>query len=348
MRIYILIWIIGFLLSLKEIFSKKQTKSKILLFFYFFLLTIITGIRYKNGTDYDTYSIIFNNIKSMADYRYIEAGFRFITALTNKFFNYNYNYMVFSIINFYFLYKAVKKLKYPIFSTFIYVNIFFFPYSFNGIRQGLAMSVYAFIIFGKFDKLSRIIYYILGILFHKIMITIFILTEIIKKIKIRIDLKLGLTIFTSFILFSKYFVLFASKFIPKLRGFILVHSHHVLSINGIILRIILLSLISYFLYSNDMDRKMRNIYKIYVMGFLFYGLFINQYLFSTRINMFFRILELYLIPEVFYKIEKKRNKLILFLIIVGLYGGLYLKEMKNESNFPYKVNPYFLEKGSKL
>lgn len=114
------------------------------------------------------------------------------------------------------------------------------------------------------------------------------------------------------------------------------------SLFGVIFRFLNMGIFLYY------DKKIK-IYKykkcliIYSIGFLIYFLLFDLYLFSTRINMFIRILEIYLYSEIFFSIKDLRKKIILFFILSSFMLGSYYKDISNEYNSPYKINPIFLQ-----
>lgn len=316
--------------------------KKNILKIYIVILTIITGMRYFNGYDYGAYQGIFSGIKTIYDYKYLEILFRFIIMLNNMFFKYHFNFIIFSVINFILLYLALKKIKYPMLGLFIYVNIFWINYSFNGIRQGIAMNCFLLALLSS-DRLFIILaLFASGI--HKVSFIIFYLSKCISKCKKRIQYEVFFIIFFSalFYIVSPKFVSFISLFSKKL----FIYSMNFLnySISGLIMRIIILMIILYYRYKNRRDLLYRKMSYIYIVSFLEYVLFYNAYMFGTRINMFLRIIEIILFSRIFYNFsyKQKREKIILYFFMTMLWGSVYYKEVLLPYNSPYRINPYLI------
>lgn len=341
--IYYFIYFLLLILSFYEI-SKKKVKLFYCEKFIYIFLTIITGLRYKNGTDFKNYEEIFRNIENI---HYLENGFTYLIKLNNNIFDYNMNFLILSILNFVLLYYGLKKVKYRFFSLFIYVNIFWIPYSFNALRQSIAMN--CFLIFIQEKKtFKKLLLFFLAVSFHKISLYIFILYFIFEKLNLKLKNTLvkklplmTVPLFFILILSSKKIVYFLSSFIPKLYEYSLIDYDK--SILGIIFRLILIAFISLFWKVFKKDKLYVSLYIFYIFGFLIYGLFYEEYMFSTRINMFIRILELILIPTIIYHIKNISNKLCFFIILVFMIGNIYYKEINYEDNSPYKINHKILK-----
>lgn len=341
--IYYFIYFLLLILSFYEI-SKKEIKLSYWEKFIYIFLTIITGFRYKNGTDFETYEEIFKNIENV---HYLEKGFAYFIKLNNSIFDYNMNFLILAILNFILLYYGLKKVKYRIFSLFIYVNIFWIPYSFNGLRQSIAMN--CFLIFVQEKKaFKKLLLFLIAIGFHKVSFYIFTLYFILEKLNLKIKntllKKLSIICIPLFflLLFStQKIVYFLCRFIPKLYEYSTYEYDS--SILGIFLRLILIIFISYFWKIFKENNLYKSLYIFYIFGFLIYGLFYEEYMFSARINMFIRILELILIPVIIYHIKNIFNKLCYFIFLVIIISSIYYKEINYKHNSPYKINHKILK-----
>ena len=340
--IYYFIWIIVFVFSLLEILNYKINKN--ILRILIFLLIIITGFRYFNGVDYETYSIIFRNIKNTNDYSYMEFLFRLIVVFNNKILDYNYSFIIFSVLNFIFLYFALKKIEYPLLGLFIYINLFWINYSFNGMRQGIAMNCFLLGVLSLSS--SYLILCIISTLIHKVSLAIFFSSKVILMIKKKIKYQNYIIIFFSiiFLVFSKIIIRKLSIIVPKLAYFSV--NFNSFSIKGLIFRVITVIIFIYFESRNYKDIFYRKIFNVYIFRFLEYLLLFDSYMFGTRINMFFRILEIILYSRIFYNLKNKTNKIILFFILSIFWGSIYGKDILSSWNSPYRVNPYFYERNN--
>lgn len=337
--IYCFVWIVAFIFSLLDILNYKINKKFLIIFIFF--LTMITGIRYFNGVDYGTYSSIFKGIKNINDYLYLEILFRLIIVFNNKILNYNYNFMTFSILNFIFLYFALKKIKYPFLGLFIYINLFWINYSFNGMRQGIAMNIFLFALL-----LPNIYFFILAILstaIHKVSLFIFLISKIIFYVKRRIKYQNFI-----FMMCSVLVLIFSPKIIKILRPIIYKldmysASYNYFNISGLFFRIISIIIFIFFEKKINKDIFYKKIFNIYLFSFFEYLLLFNSYMFGTRINMFFRIIEVILYSQIFQYTKDRNKKIVLFLFLSIFWGSVYCKEIFSSDNSPYKINPYFVQ-----
>lgn len=327
-----------FLCSLYELYFNKYKLYKLEKIIYI-ILFLVTALRYDNGSDFRNYYEIFKNINVM-DSNYLEYIFVKVVKLNNLFFNFNFNFILMSGINHIILYYGMRKVKYRFIGLFIYLNVFFLPYSFNAMRQSISMACFLiFVLYNNFWK--KIISFIIAIGFHKISFYIFILYFFVEKIKPKLKISvikkvnyLIMPIFFIGLLFSNKITLFLSNYINKLKIFI--EKDFALSISGLILRIMLIGIILFY-YKKLRNTKL-NIYIFYVIGFLLYGILYSEYMFNTRINMFTRTLEMIIIPEILYKINSRTSKNLIFIIIILILSTVYVKEINLDVNKPYKLN----------
>lgn len=256
----------------------------------------------------------------------------------------NINFFICSVLSFFPLYLAIKNSEYKVLKIFIYLNIFWIPYTFNGMRQGIAMSIFFLIISKKNNFLINLILVIIAYGYHKSIILISILYLVAKIVSKKINIKVlnQITLIFAFvgIILSKYCIKFLEDFIPKLKYFSENFSNY--SVKGICLRFVIFFIFIY-LTKYIKGKKMKDIYVFYCIGLILYCFLSAQYLFSTRINMFVRIVELYLIGKAILHIKSLKKKIIIFLFFSVVYGSVYIKEIYMEENSPYRINPYFKE-----
>ena len=96
--------------------------------------------------------------------------------------------------------------------------------------------------------------------------------------------------------------------------------------------ILVILLINFKTFSNR-DEKLFN---IYILGWICYSIFSFDGMIATRINMFFRIIEIILFANV---IKKKNNRLLrvgLYFFIIIWASLILVVSLNNPYNFPYR------------
>lgn len=144
------LYIIFTLLAILSFFQIANYKIKQYPHFYDFsywiwiwILIFISGFRWENGTDWDTYYTYFNWLKDVTCIGYMEPGFTLLTSFNSHYFNYTTqltSIAILSIVPIALQYKRISP--YPLFSLFIwyatnFANIF-------SVRQTIAISLFVF------------------------------------------------------------------------------------------------------------------------------------------------------------------------------------------------------------
>lgn len=321
--------------------SNEELKEKIFIGVNI-LLVIIASLRHYIGTDYGTYVEIFNGIHSINDYSYLEIGFRFIIVLIKTVtHNSNWLFVVMAAISIYYLYKGIKESsKKPLVSIFIYFNIFYIGYIFNAMRQGFAMSIFLYSLkyFKAKDLKKIIILSIIASTIHSSGLYI-LLAYVLKYVKIEKKLYpyiVGVGVILC--LFNPFEFIITNIPIPVIREKFMVYSQYSENIGlvSIAQRLIILVLL---IINNDKfeDEEDRSILNIYIWGWILYCILSFDGVITTRVNMFFRVLEVILLPNLINKIDDiKMKKLIYVFIVLWTLATLFIN-LRNPDNFPYKI-----------
>ncbi|WP_338587934.1 EpsG family protein [Clostridium baratii] len=170
------------------LYNKINTK-KINFFDYVLLLFLILvcGLRENVGTDYNLYKFYYSNINQNSRF---ELGFKDMIIFSNNLgLSYNTFLLIVSAITMCLFYFLIKKYsRKPASSIFYFVVLGYYAYSFNIIRQMLAISISLFGI--KYIKEKKFIRYLVVILiasiFHStalIMIPVYFLLKLKNNIK---------------------------------------------------------------------------------------------------------------------------------------------------------------------
>lgn len=158
--------IISFLIVICAFWGKKSQLGRI---FAFVLVALFVGLRYKVGTDYESYSNYFH-----ASLFFLEPGFNALITYLSQYENGEaYMFLTMSFVTYLFLYlyvefnNDIKEAGY--FPTILMFTLLTITTTCNGIRQALAASIFVFsTLFIKNRKLPIFLALIgLGFLFHR-------------------------------------------------------------------------------------------------------------------------------------------------------------------------------------
>lgn len=341
--IYYLIFCTLFLFSFNEVFSNRR--KKYLAFVFLIMLLFFAGFRDSLGTDYKTYSLIYYGVNNINDYSYLEIGFRAL-ILFSKFISTEpwSMFLLATSITIIFIGSGIKKSSVlPLFSVFLFFSVFFINYTFNGIRQGISMAIFLFSVesITEDKRLIKVLFYtLLASLFHLSGLFI-LLAYIFAKIPIHKKLyKIFFIILILLFFLSSSISVVADNILPtvlinKLNVFNQNFSESVNIIN-IAQRVIILLLMILFYDKIFIGKKQNRLFKIYFLGFVLYSMFSFQIVFATRINMFFRILEILIFPLILQRSKDIPTKLFFF-IIFSIWAFLLLSsDISNPYNAPYQ------------
>lgn len=306
-------------------------------------LGIIAGFRYYVGTDYGTYLEIFNGINTINDYSYIEFGFRILILFIKMFTNSAVAlFVLMSVLSMLFLYYGIKKLTdKTILSIFIFYGIFYIGYIFNAVRQGFAMCVFLYSIqyFEEKNIVKILICTVIATLIHSSGIYIPI-AYIAYNIKLKDKYYIYILICGLILLLFNPLkqILMHINILgigEKVRTYMSINSNDKLGIVSIVQRLVLISLMLMSL--RLMKEKDKKIFNIYILGWIAYTVFSFQGTISTRINMFFRILEIILLPNIIESITNEKYKKYMYLFIILWISVILIVDLRNPANFPYKI-----------
>ena len=352
---YHVIAVFIFLFSLISIYKDDIKNNNNILAIIIFGLFVLSSIRYYIGTDYGNYYNFFESIKPFgldSNYglsnQYFEPLFQYIVSILKHIIEHPVFYFSFySFITLLFLFLGIKKeSEHYIISAFILYCIFYHHYLFNTIRQGVVMGIFiystTFIINRSLIKVLLISF--LSSLIHTsgwlILVAYF---SSFIKIKSRLTLLILLLVSISVWqvgLGEKLFIFLINvfnNFIPaNLNMYVKLFSYDH-SFTQVLQRLLVaIPLIYYYPILSDSDRFSK-LFSIYLFGLVFYLIFGFFGLFIARINMFFRILEILLIPILYQKLKTKNQKLVVqFCIMIWCFTILSWVYYK-DTYYPFKT-----------
>jgi hypothetical protein len=343
---FFLVLIIYFSLNVtREIGLVK--KWNVMDIFVLSIMIAFAGFRYYVGTDYGGYLYIYNNVVSrvfsLSDYRSTnhEIGFYFLSWVTKNVSDSPYAiFWTSAIITYLPIYVRLKKdsNNFP-FALLLYFLLGFYTFSFNGIRQSIAISISFYASrYMNINHKKFILINIIASLFHLSAFVAFIIQILVSNIKsLRKFLFISLFILLTFLFVWYKKPAFVMNFLYNINPKYLYYFTPKPTNIGVKLQIFLrfLTIVYVFLFT---DRNVYTFYKfllIISLIFLFLGLYM---VFLARFEMYFSIYLTLLLPEAIRNISSKEDKIlhqyILFAVffIVFILSLLYYNEV-----IPYKT-----------
>lgn len=319
--------------SAAHLVNRKSSEA----YYLSILLAVLAGLRYGTGTDFFSYLYTWHDIRPIytifsgrpLGYDYIEYGFTLFASVLKVFTS---NEIVFFMAmawgTMWSTYKGIKKFGsiYLIGGLYVYFMIFYVPYVYNGMRQAISMGIFIYsmheIISQRFTRVLFLAF--IAMSFHSS--GIFILAAyFVNKIKI----KLNYFLIGGFILLLIFIELMPLSLIFQTLGLKLYYLE-VLTRPTSIFQLITRSVVACFLligYNIYVKKSINgdvfsSLLKIYFFGLFVYFYFSDINVFASRINMFFRVLEVILFPMLLFSVEKVYEKVIIFSLITFL--GVYI------------------------
>lgn len=343
---YIFLLFVSLFDTFDDSFNNEYLKN-ILLLILVSILAVIAGIRFDIGMDFGAYHNFFERIDSLgssAPYNYLEPGFRVVIIFIRSI-----NLPPYSLFFFYgtlvytFIFVGVRKISpLPFLSIFIFFTVFMIGYVFNVMRQGIAMSILIYVIPDIKDKKIVKVFFmaLIAASFHQSGLFI-ILAFFLYQIKIQFRLIKWLTLFA--VLYYSVSVQLSNVLIrlmpigiqDKIYSYMERFPGEV-SLSSYGLRLIILGILLVYYHKLKSIPEFEGVFNIYFFGFLIYTLFSFQDMAAARLNMFFRILEILLIPYAVSVNKDKINRVMLFSFVLAIVTSIFLKDLQHPINFPFQ------------
>jgi len=206
---------------------KTKEKSRIFLIITGVQLFLISALRGSTvGTDTNSYLITYNTFVNFnfVDYARIEIGYKTLMRITSILGEKpQWIIITTSIIIIIMIYKGIEHTSSQIWlSVFLFVALYYFYNSFNGIRQYIAIAIsfygYRFILKEKFIK--YIVCVLIAMLFHT---TAIIMLPVYFFGKIKLNFKKSFGLFLLIMLLSfilDKLLIFTTKLLPQYTGYL--------------------------------------------------------------------------------------------------------------------------------
>ena len=357
---YSLVFVFLCLFSIIEIFNKSRYNNKLFIIASLILL-IISGFRYETGGDWQSYTLVFEQIESIWDilkgnnngfYTHnIEIGFKLLVSFAKGIIN-NVQFLFFivSCILVFFLYKSIRTYsKYAILSLIIYYSTLYFQLDFIAIRQGIAVMIFFYSI--KFiyekNKIKYFTFIFIAGLFHT---TAFLLLPLYYFLgRSYSTAKICVVFFVSNLLYLlniRWLTGTLTLLIPQLSGIISfkMEQYSLDSARSIsfgffinIILFILFMIRKKYLLKNKYFNIFFNIFLLYIVVYL---VFFELLVISNRFRLYFSISQVILLPMVVYSFKKISNKIYIYIYVIMFSfmssRFIYLEQIGGIAYNPYQ------------
>lgn len=136
MAVYFIYW---FLIVLFAFLGKQNRFIRIV---PFLLCALLIGLRQNVGTDFNSYVYFFEN---EYDTDYLEIGFTWINRVVHQWHGtYTWVFLIVGTLSAFFIFLSLNRQRINYTSSAILSYIFSFSFLVNGIRQGMAVSIFFF------------------------------------------------------------------------------------------------------------------------------------------------------------------------------------------------------------
>lgn len=343
--------------------SMIKDKKRIYFLFFALVLAVLAYIRYGIGSDYFAYRYLFHRLNTNILQEFLfgldqqEIGFRLIGAFLKKIgVTYEIYLMLIATINIVFISKiCLKYSKNPIMSMLLYYCFYYLVWTFSGIRQGITIpiGIYYLLEYLECKNLRKFVIIVLALsLIHQSTIILLPLTYLVvrmnlgKKDLIKLSL-LGMfvSILPLGIIVNKLtFIPVFSRIAPYLsNNYSLLSFLDFQSLGRIVFMVIA------FIYYDSLAKQSetsKNILNLYIISLILYFLFKFSELTAARLSIYGKILDIIILPNIFYLYKDKINKTIYLaglclMCTLFLYKEIYTMQIQSGITFKGKVVPAY-------
>lgn len=340
MSLYIVVWILLCVVTIKDAAAPGSERSRRLEFWMCFLiLTAMLALRYGQGMDYFSYRRIYLSIS--------EVEITFPDYAWNKDIGYALLCNIFRVLQFPFEgFVAIVSVaemglllsfvrRYHIEQTialFLAFPTLYLTWFLSGIRQGLVIAIFLGVLFPLLEK-KRYIWYSVGVLLcaliHNgaVVYLALLAAEVIHNIS-RLQILSLLAWLVGLVLSTPQGVdLVRSLGISRLNGYLTQSSANLLACAERLLFLIIVTWLYTKLCKMGKCRKtFQCAYKCYLMGMAFYGIFMWNDLVASRTCAFLRFIEIYLL---IYSIQQmaRASRYLFVIALVALESFMVVKNL---------------------
>lgn len=337
-------------------FFSKKFKVNLLFGIVFLIFSVLAGIRYYVGTDYETYTLfqIPETLSGVQRGHEVEFLYKYIIYFGNWLGSYQWIFAITHVIFLFFILAYIREnSKNYSFSVFIFMSSTLFAFSLNGMRQSIATAIFLYAV--KYIKKNNLIKYmifiVIAILFHKsamIYIPFYLLSYVdlrsYKKMPIVLFITLILTVSSKPIYSLLYKLSFKYGFYSK---FFNSQYDQGVQFNWMYFLMLLINVVivlSFYLFVSNDDATLEELDNKVEFNIQVIALFFSAVSFvvpgAFRMFYMFNPIQLTLVPNMLSKISDKRLRLVIkctiVLLYIVLYGYLIMRLNQNEI-LPYQT-----------
>lgn len=304
----------------------------------FILLFFILSIRYDYGNDYSSYMEIFENIKTNNfAWGANDVGFKWLNQISPSF---QFLIIIHSFFYMFTMYYLMKKFLNQnnlwIGLVILLVNPYLFLIHLSSLRQTVAMCCFIWAVLFWIDN-KKIIPFLLiavGISFHKsaiILLPIMFLLTMKKNKKVWIQGSFVATLILVATPLFDFVLNFVMKFLPAHYSIVYLSEKSGNSLSSTVLSFVIyiIVLISY----DKLEGKELIIGKLMIIGSII-SVLTYKISMLTRVQSYFDIFFIVLFPIILNKQDNKLKKIIIFILVLGIYLLRY---------YSFFTNPLWIE-----
>ncbi|MGJ1436876.1 EpsG family protein [Sphingobacterium siyangense] len=370
--IYLIIYLWLFLLAFLETCKDTSRYKQVFAWISFVLLTLLTGLRWETGTDWEAYFNLFDTLE--LDWTFLmniyafDLGYVVFNALVRLF---THNYTIFLLIDSFLalgiLFSFLRKYSpNPNISFFIFYNAFFVSQFMGSNRRMISMAAVLFLFVSVFQRRTKVyfVWQTLAFLFHRtaFMAAVTWLVPLKRFTEKKIGLLLGSALVIGVFELPYKLIGFLGSLLAVFSSAPLIeklifysdpqHNLEVISenINPVVLMTLSVIKRSIFLlfYLIVIRRNNRTLdpltdffFNIYIVGFTLYMLMNGSPIFQM-ISTYFTFIEIALIGRIWVYTDTGAR--IIFLCILLIYGFFQLLSALNAYPELYMPYRFFFDK----
>jgi hypothetical protein len=279
----------------------------------FFWLSLLAAFRYDTGTDFHTYREIWRYAPALSEVSvsyiflgYLEPLFVATNALLKAVSEQEMIfYAAYGALTMYGVSRAIAQYRInQVYACLVYFCVFYLPYTFNAMRQALAMSLFLLalrpILQGRVREVWLIGVVATGFHFSGVLIIFsFYYLRVVEYFRFspRVLFIGGSGASLAVGLSGLGGMLYFGVFSGKLETYSELFSEGTSLVN-VAVRLALAGLLIFYGTAGQKDEALHRLLKIYLLGLFLYLSLLSFNVLGTRFNMFLRVLEVLLIPAV--------------------------------------------------
>lgn len=335
-------------------------------------LLIFFSLRYGQGTDYLTYLSIYANVPPLSQfplytaysYNKIEIGFFYIISFC-RMLGLHYTLFIAAIAAFSFfgIHRFIKRFcPLPVFALTFFYAVYSLVYMESAIRQMLAVGIALGFILPDFVDGKRLrpllltavaslihtsaaLLFVIFILFHKER-SIFLIKWPLKRSAILCGVLLAAAAVVNFVNLTSLIEMLPARIAYTILSY---YTNRHVSLMPLLNRTLFMLIVLALVYKarNKLSPGEVFLYNLYCIGYALYLLLMSSDLIASRVNLYFRIVDMCLIPLLFQKNrDLVRRTFVALPTMLALCSFLYLKDVsavmdnaqyysRNPLHYPY-------------